>query len=169
MQATGANKADFKMKMVDSEDKFHDRPNLGKLARNESTKNDVRIDEELNIESSEAEMFKRLKRLEKFEQQKQAKAQQTLKPSLLKASTALPKNGNENESTMDLEELARTLAIKGTCTQIEKTYFRLTSAPDPSEVRPEPVLRQALVMLKQKWAEQKADYKYIDDQFRSLR
>lgn len=70
---------------------------------------------------------------------------------------------------MDLDELARTLAIKGTCTQIEKTYFRLTSAPDPSEVRPEPVLRQTLAMLKQKWADQKADYKYIDDQFRSLR
>lgn len=40
--------------------------NLGKLARPDSTK--TRIDEELNgVESSEAEMFKRLKRLEKFE------------------------------------------------------------------------------------------------------
>lgn len=87
-------------------------------------------------------MLKRLKRLEKFEQQKQAKAKQTLKPNLLKsANQVAPKSAADVEQAMDLDELARTLAIKGTCMQIEKTYFRLTSAPDPSEVRPEPVLR----------------------------
>ena len=52
---------------------------------------------------------------------------------------------------------------------VEKSYFRLTSAPDPSEVRPEPVLKEALRMLENKWAEKKAGYKYMDDQFRSLR
>jgi len=70
---------------------------------------------------------------------------------------------------MELAELAKHLGIKGTCMTIEKSYFRLTSAPDPSEVRPEPVLQQALQMLESKRAEGKADYKYIDDQFRSLR
>ena len=85
---------------------------------------------------------------------------------------------------MDLDELAKHLGIKvsdhtnfveppfalqGTCNIVEKSYFRLTSAPDPSEVRPEPVLQEALQMLKTKWVEKKADYKYIDDQFRSLR
>lgn len=94
---------------------------------------------ELDI-SSDMEILKRLKRLEKFEQQKLAKAKQT-KPNLLKAVNASAKAGAEIEPGMDLDDLARTLAIKGTCTQIEKTYFRLTSAPDPSEVRPEPVLR----------------------------
>ena len=59
--------------------------------------------------------------------------------------------------------------LQGTCTTVEKSYFRLTSAPDPGEVRPEPVLQEALRMLVTKWAEKKADYKYIDDQFRSLR
>ena len=46
---------------------------------------------------------------------------------------------------------------------VEKSYFRLTSAPDPSEVRPEPVLQEALKMLETKWAEKSADYKYMDD------
>ena len=52
---------------------------------------------------------------------------------------------------------------------IEKSYFRLTSTPDPSEVRPEPVLQEALKMLATKREERSADYKYMDDQFRSLR
>jgi len=60
-------------------------------------------------------------------------------------------------------------AIKGYCREIEKPYFRLTSAPDPSEVRPEVILYEALSMLKKKWEKKSSDYKYIDDQFRSLR
>jgi hypothetical protein len=39
------------------------------------------------------------------------------------------------------------VAIKGTNTKLEKSYFRLTSAPDPTTVRPEPVLREALAAL----------------------
>ena len=46
---------------------------------------------------------------------------------------------------------------------VEKSYFRLTQAPDPSDVRPEPVLLEALKMLESKWTTKKADYKYIDD------
>ncbi len=52
---------------------------------------------------------------------------------------------------------------------MEKNYFRLTSAPDPAEVRPEPVLKQALKLLKSKWENKTADYLYLDNQFRSLR
>lgn len=39
-----------------------------------------------------------------------------MKPNLLKAVNAVAKAGNEIEPHMDLDELARTLAIKGTCT-----------------------------------------------------
>lgn len=70
---------------------------------------------------------------------------------------------SQEESQMDLDEFAKHIGIKGTCTTVEKSYFRLTSAPDPGEVRPEPVLQEALRMLVTKWAEKKADYKYIDD------
>lgn len=36
-------------------------------------------------------------------------------------------------------------------------------------MRPEPVLVAALKMLESKWNNKKVEYKYIDDQFRSLR
>lgn len=52
---------------------------------------------------------------------------------------------------------------------MEKNYFRLTSAPDPADVRPESVLKQALKLLKSKWENKTADYLYLDSQFRSLR
>ena len=34
--------------------------------------------------------------------------------------------------------------VVGTCQELEKKYLRLTSAPDPRTVRPEPVLRKTL-------------------------
>ncbi len=58
--------------------------------------------------------------------------------------------------------------VVGTCTQLEKKYFRLTSAPKPETVRPVPVLQQTLELLKSKWR-QESNYAYICDQFKSLR
>ncbi len=58
--------------------------------------------------------------------------------------------------------------IVGTSTQLEKSYLRLTSSPDPSTVRPLPVLKKVLEFLKTKWL-QGRDYAYICDQFKSLR
>ena len=46
------------------------------------------------------------------------------------------------------------LKVVGTCQRIEKDYFRLTSAPDPSTVRPEPVLKGAMAALKAKWRDE---------------
>lgn len=70
---------------------------------------------------------------------------------------------------MDLNEMARHLTIKGTSSQLEKHYFRLTSAPDPTDVRPEPVLKQAFKLFKGKWEVRSADYKWIDDMLRAVR
>ena len=117
------------------------------------------------------DMYKRLKRLEKFEDQLKQKNKAT-KPKLVTNSLNSSFNyGNggqgagmsAEENQMDLDELAKHLSIKGTCMTVEKSYFRLTQAPDPSEVRPEPVLMEALKMLESKWNNRKADYKYIDD------
>ncbi|KAJ1960544.1 hypothetical protein GGI12_003739 [Dipsacomyces acuminosporus] len=58
--------------------------------------------------------------------------------------------------------------IVGTCTKLEKTYLRLTSAPDPAVVRPLPILRQTLELLKRRWVED-SNYTYICDQFKSMR
>ncbi|KAL8243642.1 hypothetical protein R6Q59_009900 [Mikania micrantha] len=58
--------------------------------------------------------------------------------------------------------------VVGTSQKLEKNYFRLTSAPKPEDVRPLPILRQTLELLKKKWRTE-SNYVYICDQFKSLR
>ncbi|KAJ9606932.1 hypothetical protein H2200_008943 [Cladophialophora chaetospira] len=58
--------------------------------------------------------------------------------------------------------------IIGRSQKLEKNYFRLTSAPNPDDVRPLEVLRKTLELLKKKWRSE-ANYVYICDQFKSLR
>ena len=59
--------------------------------------------------------------------------------------------------------------VIGTCATIEKTYFRLTRAPDPATVRPLMVLRAALAMVKQKWRDGSASAVYAWEQLKSIR
>ena len=58
--------------------------------------------------------------------------------------------------------------VVGRSQQLEKRYLRLTSAPDPANVRPLPVLKKTLELLKSKWRSE-GNYAYICDQFKSLR
>ncbi|KAJ3269712.1 hypothetical protein HDV01_001102 [Terramyces sp. JEL0728] len=60
------------------------------------------------------------------------------------------------------------VSIIGTCQDLEKPYLRLTTAPDPSTVRPLSVLTKTLEHLKQKWKREE-NYTFICDQFKSLR
>ncbi|CAI5445912.1 unnamed protein product [Caenorhabditis angaria] len=58
--------------------------------------------------------------------------------------------------------------IKGLCLEVEKSYFRLTAAPDPTVVRPLHILRLALDNVKNKYRE-KCEYRYLSSQLRSIR
>ena len=73
-------------------------------------------------------------------------------------------------SETDAEEVPTTDVIVGLSEKLEKSYLRLTSAPDPRNVRPVPVLRRTLELLKDKWRSGSGEnYGYVCDQFKSMR
>ena len=64
--------------------------------------------------------------------------------------------------------------LVGTCQSIEKDYFRLTSQPHPSTVRPPHVLVKSLANVKAKWKTNPGDfdspgYHYAREQLKSIR
>ncbi|XP_053908264.1 leukocyte receptor cluster member 8 [Cuculus canorus] len=60
------------------------------------------------------------------------------------------------------------LKIQGTCQEVTKRYLRLTGAPDPASVRPVPVLRRALALVRTHW-DQNRDYAFACEQMKSIR
>lgn len=58
--------------------------------------------------------------------------------------------------------------MKGLSTKLERPYLRLTSAPQPSQVRPLNILKLALENVKQKYIENE-DYSYACEQLKSIR
>ena len=60
-------------------------------------------------------------------------------PGQGRAKSERPLMGLLSEDFLKVSE-----GIVGTCQDIEMSYVRITSHPDPSTVRPEPVLRLAL-------------------------
>eukprot|EP01127_Copromyxa_protea_P019190 TRINITY_DN6163_c0_g1_i1.p1 TRINITY_DN6163_c0_g1~~TRINITY_DN6163_c0_g1_i1.p1 ORF type:complete len:282 (-),score=30.28 TRINITY_DN6163_c0_g1_i1:84-902(-) len=57
--------------------------------------------------------------------------------------------------------------IVGSCKTYEKTYFRLTTEPKPSTVRPESVLKEWFPLLLEK--EESSTYEYFSSQLKSIR
>ena len=90
-------------------------------------------------------------------------------------------NNNNNNNTLSLtsslsltDYLSKTTLesfkpIIGTCTDLEKDYYRMIDAPDPSQIRPEHILKKSFKMLCQKWKSKTSDYKYTSEQFKSIR
>jgi SAC3 family protein LENG8/THP3 len=71
---------------------------------------------------------------------------------------------HDESPTMDVDNGP----VVGRSTALEKRYFRLTSDPNPDDVRPLHILEQTLDLLKKKWKKE-SNYSYICDQFKSLR
>jgi len=59
--------------------------------------------------------------------------------------------------------------IIGTCMNLEKDYYRLTSDIDPATVRPEYILKKSLKHLQELWKQRKMDYLTICNQMKSIR
>jgi hypothetical protein len=85
----------------------------------------------------------------------------TRRASALVLSKTLDDGGKRAVEDIDWDALT----VKGTCTEIEKRYLRLTSAPDPATVRPEEVLEKALLMVQIS----PKNYLYKCDQLKSIR
>lgn len=84
----------------------------------------------------------------------------------LKVSNSIKVGINENSG---IEINFDDLKIVGTCSNLEKEYFRLTSPPLSNSVRPEHILKKSLQLMKQKWDNDDADYLYICSQLKSIR
>lgn len=86
--------------------------------------------------------------------------------SLSASRTPTPPRPLSRNATQDVSLDAG--PVTGTSRNLEKQYLRLTSAPDPAAVRPEPVLRQALQLVKNKLA-RGGEYSAACEQFKSIR
>ena len=101
-------------------------------------------------EYTHREQLLRAKRAERFELDKDNTNNNNNLHKKRKLANILPMALINNTNGFSEEDFA-TLVVSGTCTKLEKEYFRLTSPPDPSTVRPEYILRKHLNNLKEQW------------------
>ncbi|KAL0082131.1 SAC3/GANP/Nin1/mts3/eIF-3 p25 family-domain-containing protein [Phycomyces blakesleeanus] len=127
--------------------KSSDEPKVKKL----STKRDLNM---ADIEDTPEEKRRRELRAKRFEDDHPV---EHIQPTSLE----LKVDGNG-------EEYWHGKPVVGTCTSLEKQYLRITSAVNPSTVRPLPILKQAFRYVTTYWNTYK-DYTYTCDQMKSIR
>lgn len=113
----------------------------------------------MDYEDPEKE-FKKQRRAARFQHGHGKK----LRPEPLVLPLGPPAEPPPGSESLDWDELK----ILGTCQEVTKHYLRLTCAPDPATVRPVPVLRKSLSLVKSHWKE-KQDYAFACEQMKSIR
>uniref|UniRef100_A0A8C3Y0U4 Leukocyte receptor cluster member 8 n=1 Tax=Catharus ustulatus TaxID=91951 RepID=A0A8C3Y0U4_CATUS len=98
------------------------------------------------------------------ELRRQRRAQRFQNPKKPQKGATPPSPPGPGPDGLDWDQLK----ISGTCQEVTKRYLRLTCAPDPATVRPVPVLRQALALVRSHWAQHR-DYAWACEQLKSLR
>ena len=118
----------------------------------------------MTLDSDLATQERKQKRAARFQGGGNSKSSATYKPLNLMASLNNQLLGDFEENSLQWEGLH----IVGTCTELEKRFFRLTSAPEAALIRPPEVLKRSLALVIDKWKEQQ-DYRYACDQLKSIR
>ena len=113
---------------------------------------------EVNEEEEEAKKIKRANRFKTV-----AATPVTSPPVTIQSHNDV----NDNSSSMSQSQMHKRL--KGSCTNLEKKYFRLTGAPVPSDIRPYAVLVSAFVQATSRNSLGQYDYPGVCDQLKSIR
>jgi hypothetical protein len=89
-------------------------------------------------------------------------------PSACRASTLAPLGSTAATSRASSALPVVAVPLIGTCMVVEKSFLRMTQTPLAEDIRPESVLKQALMLVKSAWRAGQS-YEYCSDQLRSIR